>query len=240
MNTTSSLLGPSTRGASILGAIASGLVCMGCGSAHMVVPPDVGPATDEVHVDGRSQASGMFVNEDFKIGDYAVAHVSRGSKSTSKFGAFGAFKSDSSTGYSFDLVKGADSLHGECTSETSEGGVSLGNLTASSKMAKLGCACGNDANPAASVVMQSSTTSDYGGTLKAADSSYEVKAINDRQGGLSAGGPAGYRLDGQGVAGAVDVLGPGRVWLAKSLPDAQRTDVTCIIAGLMLYQPPKK
>src|SRR5579862_3372209 len=105
--------------ASIFAALTSGLVglvCTGCGSAQMVVPPDVGPATDEIHVDGRSQASGMFVNEDFKIGDFAVAHVSRGSKSTSKFGAFGAFKSDSSTGYSFDLVHGSDTLHGECTS----------------------------------------------------------------------------------------------------------------------------
>ncbi|HLK39865.1 MAG TPA: hypothetical protein VKU41_24080 [Polyangiaceae bacterium] len=213
---------------------------MGCASPHMVVPPDVGPATTEVHVDGHSQSSGLFVNEDFKIGDFAVAHVSRGSKSTSKFGAFGAFKSDSSTGYSFDLVRGADSLHGECVSESSEGGASLGSLTISNKMAKLGCACGNAASPTASVVMSASTTSDYGGSMKVGDATYEVKAINDREGGLSSGGPAGYRVDGKGVTAAVDVLGPGRVWLGKSLEGDSRTDVTCILAGLILYKPPKK
>jgi hypothetical protein len=224
-------------------SICTGIVLagsVGCGAAHMAVPPDIGPATEEVPVQGRSQASGMFVNEDFKIGDFAVAHVSRGGKSTSKFGALGGFKSSSETGYSFDLVRGADTLHGECVSEASEGGFSLGSFTASNKMAKLGCGCGNDAAPAASVVMSSSTTSDYGGTLTAHDATFQVKAINDREGGMSSGGPAGYRVDGQGVTAAVDVLGPGRAWLAKGLADPQRTDVTCVIAGLLLYQPPKK
>jgi hypothetical protein len=215
-------------------------VCAGCGTPHMVVPPDLGPATEEVPVQGHTQASGMFVNEDFKIGEYAVANVSRGAKSTSKFGAFGGFKSDSSTGYSFDLVRGSDTLHGECVSEASEGGFSLGSLTASNKMAKLGCGCGNKDAPAASVVMSSSTTSDYGGDMKSADASYQVKAINDREGGMSSGGPAGYRIDGQGVKAAVDVLGPGRVWLAKDLDAVQRTNLTCVIAGLILYKPPKK
>jgi hypothetical protein len=212
----------------------------GCGSPHMVVPPDVGPATEEIKVEGHTQSSGMFVNEDFKMGDFSVAHVSRGAKSTSTLGAFGAFKSDSSTGYSFDLVRGSDSLHGECVSEASEGGAILGSLTISNKMAKLGCACGKATTPAASVVMSASTTSDYGGTLKAGDATYQVKAINDREGGLSAGGPAGYRVDGQGVTAAVDVLGPGRLWLAKGLDGDQRADVTCVLAGLMLYKPPKK
>jgi len=212
----------------------------GCASPRMVVPPDIGPATEELKVQGHTQSSGLFVNEDFKIGDYDVAHVSRGSKSTSKFGALGGFKSDSSTGYSFDLVHGSDSLHGECLSESSSGGFSLGGLTASNQMAKLGCGCGNTAAPTASVVMSASTTSDYGGELKAGDASYQVKAINDREGGLSSGGPAGYRVDGQGVAAAVDVLGPGRVWVGKGLGGDQRTNVTCVLAGLMLYKPPKK
>jgi hypothetical protein len=215
-------------------------VLVGCGSAHMVVPADVAGGADEVPVQGRSQASGMFVNEDFKIGPYDVAHVSRGAKSSSKFSVLGATQGSSETGYSFDLAQGSDTLHGECVAETSEGGVSLGSFSAIKRMAKLGCACGNDATPAASVVMQATSSSDYGGTLKAHDASYDVKAINDREGGMSAGGPAGYRVDGQGVTAAVDVLGPGRIWLAKGLDDAQRKDVTCVLAGLLLYQPPKK
>jgi hypothetical protein len=206
----------------------------------MVVPPDIGPATEEVHVDGHTQSSGLFVKEDFKMGDFAVANVSRGGKSTSTFGAFGGFKSSSETGYSFDLKQGADSLHGECVSEASEGGFSLGAFTASNKMAKLGCACGNDAAPGVSVVMSASTTSDYGGAMKAHDATYQIKAIYDRQGSLSSGGPAGYRIDGPGVIAAVDVLGPGQVWIAKGLADQQRKDVTCVLAGLMLYKPPKK
>jgi len=76
--------------------------------------------------------------------------------------------------------------------------------------------------------------------MKAHDATYQVKAIYDREGGMSAGGPAGYRVDGQGVTAAVDVLGPGRVWMAKGIDAQQKTDVTCVLAGLMLYQPPKK
>ena len=76
--------------------------------------------------------------------------------------------------------------------------------------------------------------------MKAHEATYQVKAIYDREGGMSAGGPAGYRVDGQSPTAAVDVLGPGRVWLAKDIAPQQRTDVICVLAGLMLYQPPKK
>jgi hypothetical protein len=212
----------------------------GCAAPRMLVPPDIAPATDPMAVQGYSNSSGMLVNEDFKIGDFAVSHVSRGGKSTSKFGAFGGFKSDSSAGYSFDLVSGAQSLHGECSIEESESGFTLGALTTSKTMTRLGCACGNEGSPAASVVMSAGNSGDYGGSLKVADATFEVKAIRDREGGMSGGNPAGYRVDGQGVTAAVDVIAPGRVWLAKGLADPQRTNVTCILAGLMLYKPTMK
>jgi len=220
-------------------ALATCVALWGCTAPTMVVPPDVAPATDPVAVQGRSSASGMFVNEDFTIGEYGVANVSRGAKSKSRFGAFGGFTSSEESGYSFDLKQGPQTLHGECVAEASAGGVSLGSLTVSNEKKKLACACGNEAAPVASVVMQASTADNhYGGTLKAHDAAYDVKAIYDRAGGLSDGNPAGYRVDGQGaVQGAVDVLGPGRVWLAKGLTGDKRTDVTCVFAGLLLFKP---
>ena len=211
----------------------------GCTMAHMTVPPDVVPATDPVSVEGRSMASGMLVNEDFKIGSYEVANVSRGGKSKTRFGGFGGFKSSEDSGYSFDLKQGAQSLHGECVLEVSESGADLGNgATISNEKKKLACACGNETAPVATVVMRASTADKhYGGTLKAHDASYEVKAVYDREGAISDGNPAGYRVDGEGIQGAVDVLGPGRVWLAKSLDGDKRTDVTCVFAGLLLFKP---
>jgi hypothetical protein len=211
---------------------------LGCEMPHMTVPPDIGPATEEVVVDGHTTASGMFVNEDFKIGDFAVANVSRGAKSSSKFSGFGGFHASSESGYSFDIKHGSDVTHGECLSEDSDSGFKAGSIKVSNEKTKLGCACGNQAAPETTLVLESSSTSDYGGTLKAHDASYQVKAINERVGGLGSG-PAGYRIDGQGPAGAVDVLGHGKVWLGKSLEPQQRADLTCVIAGLMLYKSPK-
>jgi hypothetical protein len=211
----------------------------GCTPPHMTVPPEVGQGTEEVHVEGRSSASGMFVNEDFKIGAYEVANVSRGGKHTSRFGAFGGFKSSSETGYSFDLKQGTTSLHGECLAGAGESGVSIGGTSISKQSENLGCACGNEKAPTASVVIAASTGNGYGGTLNAHDGTYQVKAIYEREGGISDGGPAGYRVDGQGISGAVDVLGPGRIWIAKSLNPEQRTDLTCVFAGLLLYKAPK-
>jgi hypothetical protein len=207
----------------------------------MNVPADIAPATEPFPVQGRSSASGMFVNENFKLGDYDVANVSRGGKSKSTFAALGGFSSSEESGYSFDLKRGAETLHGECHFEANEGGAGLGGLKISNEKKKMACACGNDAAPVASVVMQASTTSGYGGTLKAHDASFNVTAIYERQGGaFSDGNPAGYRVDGNGVEGAVDVLGPGRAWLAKSLDGDKRTDVACVFAGLLLFKPQMK
>ncbi|HZU82618.1 MAG TPA: hypothetical protein VE987_06865, partial [Polyangiaceae bacterium] len=207
---------------------------------HMAVPPDIGGATEEVPVVGRSQASGLFVNEDFKIGPFEVANVSRGAKHSSRFGAFWGFKSSEESGYSYDFKRGDLSLHGECVLDVSASGADLGSLTIGNEHRRFACACGDEKAPVAGVVMTASTLSKYGGKLKAHDSTYDLQAIYDREGAASDGNPAGYRVDAEGVQGAVDVLGPGRVWLAKTLEGDRRTDVACVFAGLLLFKPTMK
>ena len=68
---------------------------------------------------------------------------------------------------------------------------------------------------------------------------YAIVALYDREGTLSDGEPSGYRVDGEGPLGAVEVLKPGRVWLAKSVAVAERAELACLFAGLMLYMPPR-
>ena len=46
----------------------------------------------------------------------------------------------------------------------------------------------------------------------------------------------GYRVDAAGPVATTDVLYPGIVWLNKMLDSNEREDLTCIFAGLMLYQ----
>jgi hypothetical protein len=225
----------------IIGLGVASIVCAACTQPHMVVPADVGQGMDVLVVDGRSQASGLFVNEDFKMPPYQVVNVSRGVKHGSKFGAFGGFKSSAEAGYSFDFKSGDQTTHGECTSETSESGFSVGGNTISKQSAKLGCACGNESAPVASVVMGAETGGSYGGTLKAHSDTFQLKAIYEREGALNSDSqPAGYRVDGQGAVAAVDVLGKGRVWIQKKLGIDQRADIACVFAGLLLYKPPKE
>src|SRR6266404_4370138 len=66
-----------------------GLWAAGCSQPRMAAPADVNQGMDELPVEGRSMASGMLVNEDFKMAPYQVVNVSRGAKHTSKFSAFG-------------------------------------------------------------------------------------------------------------------------------------------------------
>src|SRR5215471_9821310 len=136
-----------------------------CTQPRMAPPADLNQGMDELPVEGRSAASGMLVNEDFKIAPYQVANVSRGAKHSSKFSVFGAFKASAESGYSFDFKSGDKSVHGECTSAAGEKGFSLGSTSISKQTAKLGCACGNDSAPSASVVMEAETGGQgYGGT----------------------------------------------------------------------------
>jgi len=208
----------------------------------MAAPADVNQGMDELPVEGRSMASGMLVNEDFKMAPYQVVNVSRGAKHTSKFSAFGAFKTNAEAGYSFDFKMADKVVHGECTSEVGEKGFSLGSTSVGKQTSKLGCACGAESAPSASVVMAAETGGNgYGGTLKAHADNFQLKAIYDREGAmLSDGTPAGYRVDGQGMVGAVDVLGKGRVWVQKKLAADQRADLACVFAGLLLYKPPRE
>ena len=206
----------------------------------MVAPPEVSQGMDELHVDGRSLASGMFVNEDFKIDAYEVANVSRGAKHTTSFSVLGAAKSDAESGYSFDFKSAGQVAHGECLVEIGQKGLGLNGITLSKQVAKIGCACGTGAAPVASLVMSAETGGNgYGGVLKARAGTYQVKAIYEREGSISDGNPAGYRVDGPNLVAAVDVLGGGRVWVRKEVAKEPRSDLACIMAGLLLYKPPK-
>jgi hypothetical protein len=87
-------------------------------------------------------------------------------------------------------------------------------------------------------MLQTDITAGYSGVLIANGQQYRVASINEREGGFSSGDPTGYRVDGGQPTGAVEVLNPGRIWLARNLKEPQRAGLACNFAGLMLYLPP--
>lgn len=50
--------------------------------------------------------------------------------------------------------------------------------------------------------------------------------------------PTGYLAYGGGPAGGLELLYPGRAWLARSLSSNQREEMACLFGGLVLYESP--
>jgi hypothetical protein len=107
------------------------------------------------------------------------------------------------------------------------GGFNWGSL-------KIACTCDGEAGKAELVM------TDGGRTMKVGDKEYKVEPINAVEGGGTQSNPTGFRADGDGPLGAVDVGHPGQVWLKKGLDDGTRSTTTCAFVGLMLYKAPSE
>jgi hypothetical protein len=142
-------------------------------------------------------------------------------------------------GYQFQLVNGKSKLTGKCATEAKEKSLGLGSgFSVGTTFAKLGCSCEAGGKLASVIIQGKGSGSGYEGTLSTSAREYAVVSTHDTEGGGSQSDPAGYRAEGEGPLGAVEVLRPGRVWLKKGLDESERVEASCLFAGLMLYQPP--
>jgi hypothetical protein len=208
----------------------SSVSVLGCATPRMAAPADIAGASEVLTVSDRSRASGSFVNEGFKLGNYEVVDVDRKWNSTQSSGVGPWSKETKTTGFSFALAAGGKKLPGKCSSVTKSqglGGFSWGSL-------RIACTCEGEAGKA-EVVM-----TDTGRTMKVGDKEYKVEPINTVEGGGTQSNPTGFRADGDEPLGAVEVVHPGQVWLKKGLDDGTRTATSCAFVGLMLYKPPSE
>jgi hypothetical protein len=200
----------------------------GCATPRMAAPADIAGASEVLAVSDRSRASGAFVNEGFKLGNYQVIDVDRKWTTTDSAG-FGPWsKETKTTGFSYALAEGGKKLPGKCASVSKSqgfGGRSWGSVS-------IACECDGEAGKAVLVM------TDTGRTMKMGDKEYKVEPINAVEGGGTQSNPTGFRADGDEPLGAVDVGHPGQVWLKKGLDDATRAKTTCAFVGLMLYKAP--
>ncbi|MES1205418.1 MAG: hypothetical protein ABUS79_05730 [Pseudomonadota bacterium] len=208
----------------------SSVSVIGCATPRMAAPADVAKASEVLTVSDRSRASGAFVNEGFKVGNYEVVDVDRKWTSTESGGIGPWSKETKTTGFSYALAAGGKKMSGKCSSVTSSqgiGGFSWGKI-------KIACSCEGDAGKTELVM------TDTGRTMKVGDKEYKVEPINTVEGGGTQSNPTGFRADGDEPLGAVEVVHPGQIWLKKGLDDATRTATSCTFVGLMLYQPPSE
>lgn len=208
----------------------------GCATSQMMVPPDVVQGTDVLQVTDRSRMSGVLVNEGFRLGDAQISGVSRGGEAGSGLRT-GFFKSEEySGGYSYRYTRGALQLEGACATKSVSESVELGaGVKMSAGAGGLACRCGD-----AEIAMAGRRGKSYEGAMVVGGRSLAVVSLHETESGGYSREPTGYRVDGAGVTGAVEVLHPGRVWLDRGLSEEDRGKVSCLFVGMMLYKPPKK
>ncbi len=212
------------------------LPALGC-NVHMAAPSDVAQASEVLLVADRSRVSGALANESFKMGSFEVTDVNRDWNSGTALTTGPYSREEANGGYAFKFKAGGKVLLAGCASKSANNAVGLGGgMSLNFGYEGLRCTCGTDAE----VSVKASLNRSYKGTMKLGSAEHAVTSVHELEGGASTGDPAGYRVDGGGALGAVDVLYPGKVWLKKGMAEADRAAMSCLFAGLMLYQPPRR
>jgi hypothetical protein len=78
------------------------------------------------------------------------------------------------------------------------------------------------------------------GRMRTESGRYVVSPLYELEDGYTSDTPVGYRADNAccgSPLGAVEVLHPGRIWLAQQASEAERAQASCLFAGLMLFKP---
>jgi hypothetical protein len=213
------------------------LTILACAGPRMVPPAEVTDGCKTMEVQNRSSATGAMVNESFGLGTFQVTDVDRkwNKKSNFNVGGYGANKTK--TGYSF-LLKASGTWEGSCASVRSEKGVDVG-VTISKQDSTLICECKQGTNAIMATLTGSSEKMHDQGEIQMGELNYPMPVIKDTDKSNFTGRPGGYRIDKDGAfLAAVEVLRPGRVWLKNEVEVTEEEALSCIFAGLMLYEPP--
>jgi len=210
-------------------------------TAQMDVPEDIREVLDVTNASNRSSWSGLLAREAFSLGAYQITDVDRNWDSTfersgSGFGIrYTSGKTDGGYSYKFDTAKGP--MSGQCLTESKERRYEVGDFGYLNYVGKLECACQQAETRVSLVTIQTNEDElGYSGSLRANGQRYNVESINGSIRGINIGAQ-GFRVDGNQPVGAVEILHPGRIWLARTLNPSERSNLACAFVGLMLYSP---
>jgi hypothetical protein len=201
----------------------------------MAVPAEFVEHGQVLEAKDRSRGSGILVDESFAFGPYAVKKVDRNWDHTRESSAGAVSTKTSEGGYSYQLEAGALKLVARCQARSggTEADLGKGFSLSTGGHASLDCRC--DAGASLNLEGDEET---FRGTLTLDDRLYTLRAILELENGSEQRLPAGYRIDADEPLGAVEVEHPGRAWLPEDMPESSRIKLSCLFAGLMLYQPP--
>ena len=222
----------------ILVAVASA----GCTPVHIAVPNDIATEADVIPVTDRSRVSGAIADESMSIGPYRVSEVDRKWTTTAGWSVLGFGTSSSTGGYAYAFKAPGGAARGECSTgvDSSGSAVGVGDIVVGtrSRTSRLACKCTGATN--AELLVEGAAVNKLSGQAEARGQKYTVEAISTLEGGASLAEPMGFQMRASGAAaGAVETIHPGRLWLVRSLPEPARDDLACLVAGLLLYKPPR-
>jgi hypothetical protein len=218
-----------------LGAAGATLGVLACSVAHMALPADFAAHTQVLEARDRSRSSGLLADESFALGPYRVSDVDRDWDSTDETTSADVTISKTESGYSYALVAEAVRLEGRCGARSggSEADLGKGWSLTSGSYSTLECRCG----AVASLKLDNDGEA-IGGTLTHRGRIYDLRAVTALEGGGEQDQPTGYRVDADAPLAAVEVQHPGRIWMTPQIEEVTRMELTCLFAGLMLYQAP--
>jgi hypothetical protein len=161
----------------------------------------------------------------------------KGGDSTLTIGRIGVTSGDVTTGYSYKFYDGTEVVAAKCTSRTESSGFAIGGSSLGSSSSSFTCTCGE--GEGASTLTVDHRDGGWSGLVRLPGGALEVTSLHDTDKSWPRSEPAGYRVArGAEPVGAVEVLHPGRIWLAKSFDGAARRRLGCLMVGAMLYVPP--
>jgi len=226
-------------------ASALALAMCACAPIHMAVPADLAAGSHVYEVQNRTSWKGALVDESFSFGPYRVTKVDRDWTSSSGWGV-GAYSTTAiKTGYAYVLVTATGEIPGHCGVEAEKKDVAVLGGHLSAQHGTLACACGTDTTGTRFVIQGDNGAPMSGGAeLRGAadkgEGSLVVTPIDHDDHGNLQPLSLGWELRGAGPVGAVETPHPGRFWLQKGLAPATADQVACLLAGMLLYDPPQR
>jgi hypothetical protein len=218
----------------------------GCEAARLAPPADVAQNADRIDATNRSGASGLLVNESFDLVPFKVTDVDRSFTTSESLRAGAISNTFDAGGFAYKFAGSGAPMDASCrftgTRRPRTGPAMVGFQTDAKEAVE--CTCG-----AGTLVALESTptelTFSFGaepptrlaGRVLLGSDAYKIRSLHTYEGGGSSASIAGYRVDNEGPVAAVDVMNPGRLWLTKGMSESDRERMTCLFAGLMLYQP---
>jgi hypothetical protein len=204
---------------------AAWVAIVGCAATPMQLPSTVQP-TPVWQVRGFS--AGALRTKDFTLDGRTVRDVHRHATQSSP----GNRTVDPAPrGYRFELALDTQVWTAECSEVTDPR--KLWILQYGQGTVHLECTCREGAKQRARL----SLAEDAGTVELASGAHYEVAAVHQSAAGKHEREALGYVLTNASGTGAVECTGSGRMWPPPALDQAAKSELSCIYAALLLYQP---